>query len=532
MKKIDELLSEVNLKEEDYELFEEETILEEEMADIREKVFAALEKSKATEIQETAGVSKKDNNKKENEEKEVMDGADKKVMVLKDKKRRKTKKWILPLVATLALGSSLIAGVSGGDLSGLFEGIFGEHTSNIGESGLILGISDKQQGISLNVEGMVGDKQNAIILFNLEKEGDKVFQGNSIKFGELKFEVEENKFKGWNPFKSYGTSSSSYSYGWQVIDKDNEEKDKRVIKLDASLDQELIGKKATLTIKDIIEVEEDYWDSEVNLAEFLRQHLEQMDIKTITMPEELLTHVSAEELRHEGHNEQEIKEIMNNIPKRALPEGNLDLDLYPSFEGNWKVDNIGFIENQLHIRMSGTGNNHYRPDFKDALGNEAEMTYNITTYSTSEKGEGISQGYYVYDIKDLETLSQMKVSSWFQKEISKTEGTWQVEFTIDIKNQEKHITTDKTIPWGDGTQLIIKEIVLSNLSLQVTYSGQQERSFPKAIVKFKDGTESQAYRQAASYGENQSECIYAFQYPIDIEEVDSIMINEVEIKPE
>lgn len=276
----------------------------------------------------------------------------------------------------------------------------------------------------------------------------------------------------------------------------------------------------------------EYWDSEVNLVDFFKAHPELLSQAAIPMPEDLLHYTSAEELKYEGYTADEIKRMMDDIPTRALPSRNLNLDLYPEFESNWRVDNIGFINNQLHIRMSGIGNEDYMPAFKDALGNEVEMTYNITTYSSSEEREDISKGYYVYDIKDIEALQQVKLSTYFAKEFQTVKGKWQVRFKIDIKNQEKSITTDQTIPWIDNMNLTIEEMKLSNLSLQVTYKGGKLHNYPKVNVRFKDGKEQEVFRHGATYGDNMAECTYAFTAPIDVSEVEAIIINEVEIKVE
>lgn len=511
MKNIDELLEEIHLREEDYEMFQEEPVTDEELQEIKNRVLEVV--------------------RKEQVEEGVIEGAT--VTDLEKKRRRKIKRWILPLVATLAIGSSLAAGVASGNLSEIFNVIFGENTANIGDSGLELGISDTQQGITLNVQGIVGDKQNAIILFDLEKEEGESFKGNNIEFGKLKFKVEEKKsFKGWNPFKLYSTTESSGSFGWGLIDESYQEPDKLIFKLDATLDQNLIGAEGILEIEDMIEVQTGYWDSAVNLEDFFEAHPELLSQISIPIPEDFMHYTSEEELKYEGYTADEIKKIMDNVPTRGLPSRNLNLDLYPEFKSNWRIDNIGFIDNQLHIRMSGTGDKHYTPSFKDASGNEVEMTYNLTTYSSSEEREDISKGYYIYDIKDVEALNKVKLSTYFSKEFQTTKGKWQVRFKIDINNQEKSIKTDQTIPWIENMSLEIEEMKLSNLSLQVTYKGKKLYNYPKVNVRFKDGKEQEAFRHGATYGDNMAECTYAFTVPIDVSEVEAIIINEVEIKVE
>lgn len=516
MKYIDELLEEINLREEDYEAFQDEQVTDEELQEIKNRVLEEVRKEQI----EDEGILK--NNQ---------------VTDLKNGKRRKKKRWILPLVATLAIGTTLIARVTSGNLDQMFNSIFGENTAYIGESGVELGVSDTQQGITLNVQGIVGDKESAIILFDLTKEDGENFKGNSIGFGELKFQVQEKGvFKGWNPFKFFKKrvkeTGSFTSYGWGLIDEVYQKPDKLTFKLDATLDKNLIGSKGVLEVEDVIEVQTGYWDSEVSLVDFFEAHPELLSQSSIPMPEDLLTYTSEEELKYKGYTEDEIKEIMNRLPKKALPSRNLNLDLYPEFQTNCRIDNIGFIDNQLHIRTSGTGRPDYSPGFKDKLDNKIETVYDITKYSNNKGGERVFTGYYVYDIKDIEHLSQLKVSTWFSKKLQITQGKWKVRFKIDIKNQEKIIKTDQTIPGMNHTNLTIKEMAFSNLSLKVIYQGQSMSNIPSVKIKFKDGRKQEVFQHSSIYEENQSECTYAFTEPIDTSQVEAIIINEVEIKVE
>ncbi len=513
MKYIDELLKEINLREEDYEMFQDEQVTDEELQEIKNRVLEEVRKEQIGD----EGIL----------ENQVTD--------LRKGKRKKKKRWILPLVATLAIGTTLTA--TSGNLDQIFNAIFGENTKYIGESGLELGVSDTHEGITLNVQGIVGDKQSALILFDFTREDGENFKGNSIELGELKFQVQEKGiFKGWNPFKFFrgiGKETESLtSYGWGMIDEGYQKPNKLTFKLDATLDKNLIGSEGILEVEDVIEVQTEYWDSEVSLVDFFMAHPELLSQSSIPMPQEFLTHTSEEELKYEGYTEDEIKEIMNHLPKKALPSRNLNLDLYPEFESNCRIDNIGFIDNQLHIRMSGIGGGDYMPSFKDERGNEIETVYNIRKYSKNKEGERVSTGYYIYDIRDIDHLGQVKVSTWFSKKLQTTQGKWKVRFKIDIKNQEKIIKTDQTIPWMNHTSLTIEEMTLSNLSLRVIYQGQSMYNTPKVEIKFKDGRKQEVFRQGATHEENRLECIYAFTEPIDIAQIEAVIINEVEIKVE
>ncbi|PHV69545.1 hypothetical protein CS063_15320 [Sporanaerobium hydrogeniformans] len=526
MNKLSDLLIHVNLKEEDYKNIAEEPLTIEELDILKQITFKAIQED----------LKGKDELKLKDESLVLQD----KIIEINDDlgtksyKRRK-KKRLLFLVAILIFTcvASLIANVKNGNVERMFEVLFGSGTAYIGESGLELGVNTTKEGITLNVQGLVGDKNSAILLFDLTKEDGSSFDGNYIKFGRLEFDVEgkHEKTRSWNPFKIYGSQGYTSSIGWGMLDEVYQVPTKYTFKVEANLTKDLIGKNATLKLTDIIEAEQGDWFSEINLAEFLRAYPEYTYQDSIPMEEKFISYYDEEELESEGMNAQEV---ISKIPKRGLDSKQLDINLYPDFNTEWKIDNLGFVDGKLHLRMYGTDEMHYTPSFVDEQGNEIEMEYNITTYHSNGEGakeERFAQGYYVYAIKDLEELSKLRVRSWFIKELRTTKGEWQLSFKVAIKNEEKRLVLNKMYSQGDS--LTLEELTLSKLSLQVIYENKNnKRGTIKTRLLMKDGQEIKLGAKSQSYEGSKVTVRYAFKEPIDISEVQAVFINNEEVKIE
>jgi hypothetical protein len=489
MKRVDELLSQIELKKEDYDLIQEEALSEEEMKELQKIVLNTIKQE-----QEGGGKEK----------------------IRRNTKIQKIKRWILPLVASAAITSTVIASVNNVSISQIFKDFFSEESTNIGESGKIVGITDSNQGITLNIQGIVGDNKTAVVMFDLTKEDGTAFSGNNVEFGKL----------------DYTIAGKSVAGSYHVINQEKQSTVQRTLSLKPLLFNEMpenfVGSEATVKITDIIEIEEGYWKPEINLADYLEQHPECLDQQPIAMSEIFLKHaVTEEELIDSGYNQSRISKIMNTQPKQGIDDKKLNLALYGGKQKEWTIDNIGFVDGQLHIRMSGKIESDYLPGFKDAAGNEVQMTWSGGHNINSVKG--IS--YYIFDIKDLENLKKATMTSYFQKELGTIKGQWEVPFTMDFKSNEKTIKTEQTISRSGAKALTIDEMILSNLALHVTYSGDEFETIPRARLVFKDGTEKEI-PGGASFDKGQAICSYRFEAPIEIANVAAIKLNDVEVRIE
>lgn len=53
--------------------------------------------------------------------------------------------------------------------------------------------------------------------------------------------------------------------------------------------------------------------------------------------------------------------------------------------------------------------------------------------------------------------------------------------------------------------------------------------YPRVKVRFKDGTEMESFQGSTLYEEKRMVSTYIFKMPIDVTQVEAIMINETEI---
>lgn len=481
----DILLEHIDLKKDDFDLVGEEPVSEEELKELQEVVLNAIRLE-----QECIGKEK----------------------IRFTAKAKKIKKWLLPLAASLIISSAVIASTV--TIGQIFKDYFGEESPSIGESGKVIGKTTLNQGIRLNIQGVVGDDKTAIVIFDLTKEDGTTFAGNSLDFGELDFIVA-------------GKSVSASSY---IIGNDNKSMAKRTFRLRPLLFNEMpenfVGSDATMHITDIIEIEEGDWESEVSLADYLEQHPECLSQKTIEIPEEFLEHAETREvLIDSGYNESDINEFLSKKPKYGIDSKNLGLALYDGNQKEWTINNIGFIDGQMHIRMSGNTIYDYIPKFKDAAGNEIKRIWS----SSRMISKGIREAYHIYDIKDLDSLKKTTMTAYFTKEVGRIKGEWEVPFTMDFKSNQKRIKTDQTIPWQSSKDLIIEDLILSNLAIHVTFRGDKFEAIPIGRLIFKDGSEKELYG-GASFDKGLAVTIYPFETPIDISNVESIKFNDVEIQ--
>lgn len=489
MKTVDVLLGQIALKKEDYDLIQEEALSEEEMEELQKIVLNTIKKEQACRGKEK---------------------------VRSNTKIQKIKRWVLPVAASMIISSAAIASTVNIGISQIFKAFFGEESVNIGESGKIIGKTNSNQGITLNIQGIVGDNKTAIVMCDLTKEDGTVFSGNTLDFGELDYTVAGKR-----------VSASSY-----IINQENQSTVQRTFSLKPLLFNEMpenfVGGEATVKITDIIEIEQGNWKPEINLADYLEQHPECLNQQAIALPKEFLEHAETREvLIDSGYNKSESSKFLNRQPKHGIDDKNLNLALYGGKQKEWTIDNIGFIDEQLHIRMSGKALNDYCPDFKDAEGNEIMRIWSGSKMSSP----GHREAYYVYDIKDLDSLKKATMTSYFTKEVGTIKGQWEVPFTMDFKSIQKTIKTAQTIPWSSGKALTIDEMILSNLAVHVTFTGNKFETIPAATLVFKDGTKKEILG-GASFDNGKSVVSYCFEAPIEISTIAAIKLNDVEVKLE
>lgn len=482
MREIDELIEDIILCEEDYLHIEEIPLEEEEYQGIKNET---LQKIKLL--------------KKEEENK-----------YLKPKKKVKNlarKIRVLIIAATLMISVTTLMAVMGdATIEGLFRRILGESVSNIKNSGVLLEVNDDEKGLIVNLKGVLADKNIMNLLVELEKKEGKSFEGDNIKFDRITLELEDAE----------ATNSLGLTSWWQygMVETEDDKPTNRMIQLKRGTIEGIEGKTATLTIENIIEYRAIDIISEVPLSECFN--------KNAAEPEEVIPNKDRRYNKRfiDMGDEQEIA-LKESIPQYLIPSEDLGIVLFPDMP-ELKLDNIGFVEGKLQIRMEGPDSNII---LKDEADNSIEPIYTVK--------ENNNCAYYVYPIANFEELKKIKCFITAEEELNKTEGEWQLKFKIDTNSDTNDIMLNMEVPLTNVRTIEVKQIQLSQLSLAITYMGAERvLKYPDISLVLEDGTEDLINYKEIFLNVNSGDlrkCIYDFKEPINLEQVNGIKINDTMI---
>ncbi|MGL4737938.1 MAG: hypothetical protein ACRCW2_10830 [Cellulosilyticaceae bacterium] len=479
MREIDNLIEDIALHEEDYLHIEEVPLTENEYERINNSTMLKINRIQDEE-KRTTSITKKHSIKKQIR--------------------------ILLIAAALMISSTtLVAAIGNGTIEGLFSVILGGNASHIGSSGKLIGRSNTAEGITLSIEGAIGDKNTMQLLFDLKKENEESFDGDHIRFEEvlLNLDGEESNLLGVTSWLQY-----------DVIKTIENDPSVRRLQFKTGSIEEIEGKNVTFTARNIIEYSENTSASQVDLVKCIKE--DGVAVNGATIPNKDRRY--NERLIGVG-DEQEIA-FKESIPSHLLPLGNLNIMLYPDLP-KLKLDNIGFINEELHIRI----NNPIKDIvLEDSDGNQIDSKYQVINGDV---------GYYVYPVANRDELSQISCLINTDKEIKRTEGTWEVSFAMDTQSEYKMIETDLEVPLTNVRNIGVEQIEFSKLSLAVTYK-EDERAlkYPDINIIFIDGSKilvSDKDVMIDVKSGNLRRCIYDFDKPIDIDQVGVITINNIEI---
>lgn len=185
------------------------------------------------------------------------------------------------------------------------------------------------------------------------------------------------------------------------------------------------------------------------------------------------------------------KEDLESRPKVLLAKGNLNLELI-SGDTSCVIDNMGFIDGKLHIRMSGPGLENTQLEVYDQTGEEVYATYHTGSTNTLEDGTKEKEAYRIFEIPSVEALKSYTFKVKHRGIVEQWTGPWEISLDI-LKNQEMRvIPVNKIIPYSIDEQALLKEIKIDKTSLvlvldQIKSTSNNEEL--KIKVKFNDGSE-------------------------------------------
>lgn len=422
---------------------------------------------------------------------------------LEDKKvKKKRKHQLLLIAAVLMVSTTLFAGAKALDIGEIFYNIFGKYTANIGSSGQVINNSVTCEGIEMNLEGVVNDENIVEVVFGLHKTSGEPFIGEHIDFDD--FDVITTK--GSSKTGEGGITESRFC---QEIETVYTDLNTRRFRMTLTKNEAIQNGEAALRIENINENKNYTYTSHLDLATWLKAH-----------PQEITLNPNNDfRLKHVTDKAQ-IKAL--HIPEQVIISESAQLQLFKE-DHNIEMTSIAFVNDKLHMKIENVDYKNCISDiyFKDKHGRKYAASYQCNTGSTS---------YYVFDIASMEALEGLKVCGDLKKVIHKINGLWEIKFDLNAQNEKLIVQPDIKVPIGEAGDIEVKEIQVSNISLKLKSSKLSDNKLKDLVVKIKFKNEDTLLPlkevRVHTYTGNNNHIIYNIDQLINIQNIEAIIIND------
>jgi hypothetical protein len=435
--------------------------------------------------------------------------------------KRKTffgRKSILPLAAAMTLILSFAAVFAQGGLSNIYYKLFGDNTKYVREMGTVINESCSSKGITLNVASMLGDENAFYIIFELIKDKGESFENSDyIYFDRLSLDI-----------------NSSGGYTWYQIEDDDKNDNKATFILAGNTKKKVTGDKLTLRVADFTEYNTkepvnkfEPYSFLVNNQDFLEQVLVE-NLQKSTRDIENIDNYSIEE-------KEKVEEMYQLTPNYVLPWKYANIPMEDGIDEIF-IDNIGFVENKLCIRIARSNSEDYSLGeiYFVNTNNSEEILY--ADFMFPEDINDTNYYYYIYDIKDMEELKNYSLYYDIVDKLNTTIGEWSVTFKADYKNttETKRINKEVTI---DGKRYTVKNIKISPIALNVElknnlsdkYDDPVHELYGKVSVIMKDGRKIEPSSSGSSSNSINTSINLMFNQPVNTADIGKIIIGDMEI---
>lgn len=455
-------------------------------------------------------------------------------------KKPARKKYILPLAAAMVLMLSFGAVFAQGGLSAVYYRLFGEDIKYVNEMGTVIDESFTSKGtvyklsnksgedgtssdeITLKVASMLGDEHSFYIIFELIKENGESFKDSDyIEFESLRLD-----------FKTSG------GYTWYQIEDDDPNDNKATFILSGNTGKKIVGDKLALYVKNFAEYSikgpVNGFDAYRFLSgnnEYINQELtvNRQKSESHGVPDNTGMGMTVEELKKYGMER-------SLMPNYVLPRKYAGIFVEENFNDIY-IDNIGFAENKLCIRFA-----FMNPE-ENSLGdiyfvnknNQDDVKHN--EFMLTDENDGVEYYYYIFDIKNMEELKNYDLKYTLSKKLSSTTGSWEVEFRADYKNMTETVNVNKKTEIN-GKTYTVKNIKISPIALNVEMNNNlldaakdPTHNFNEAVsVIMKDGSAAEISGSGSSTDTLTSSLNLMFRKPIDTTQIETVKIGGLEIK--
>jgi len=431
-------------------------------------------------------------------------------------KKHINKRFILPLAAAMTIILSFVAVFAQGGLNNIYKSLFGDNIKYVDEMETVINESYSSNGITFNVSSMLGDENSFYIIFELIKEnGDSFEKSDYIEFEKLSID-----FKG------------PIGYSWEQI-KDGDEKDnKATFILIGDTAKKTAGKNLILEASNFTEYNINNDNDGFSIYEFLTENEEYINQSIIGNYNK--TPVVNDD---NSYDDEVAKEEYgyNVAPDNILPMKYLDI-LIGDKTKNFKIDNVGFVDEKLCIRLALTDNDEQDIGDIYLMSKNDKSDEKYSEYMFSEEKEGIKYEYYMFEIKNMDELKKYNLKYSIVKNLNSTAGEWKVSFKADYKNTSNKFRVNKEIEVG-GKRYTVENIKLSPISLNIQLRNNILDNIENPVhnltdivtVIMKDGSSVEVGSSGTSTNALKATMNFIFKQPIDLTLVDKVVIENIEI---
>jgi len=419
----------------------------------------------------------------------------------------------------MTLVLSFAAVFAQGGLSNIYYKLFGENIKYVTDMGTIINESHSRNGITFNVANMLGDENSFYIIFELIKENGESFKDSAyIDFERLRLELK-----------------SSGGYTWYQIEDDDKNDNKATFILSGNTKKKISGEKLTISATDITEysIKEpankfDPYSFLMNNQDFIQQNLEKNLQKSMPDIDKNNKGYSAEEI-------DKIEKIYRLTPNYVLPWKYVNIPVEKALNEIY-IDNIGFVENKLCIRIASSNlDMHSLGEIYFVNKNNSENILYDEFMFTEEKDK-IKYYYYIYDIKNMEELKDYTLYYDIVSKLSTIRGEWNVTFKANYKNTTKTLRVNKEVIIN-GKRYTVKNLKISPIALNVGLKNNLSDKYDNPVHDFneavsvimKDGTKIEPTSSGSGSNSLTSYIYLMFKQPINIREIDRIIIGDIEV---
>lgn len=418
------------------------------------------------------------------------------------------KKLIIPLVAASIMILSVAVVSANVNLEELFGKIFNTGYEYVQDMGKIVGVNNTNDGVTLSVDGIIGDENSMYILFSMIRDDKTPFDAEWAIFDSLDFNLYDSG--GWS---------------YEMLEDENPNDNKISFLLEVSMENGIHNKDVTLRASGLKLYTNNTSALDFNIYDYLINNPELIgEEKKSTYKDMPIGNLTEEEKQN----------LENEYRAKLLPIKNLNIPISDN-DNSIMIDNIYLDNGKLSVSFyidNNELNDIGSPFLLDKNTGEKIFYTGISNHDKSYK-------YYTYDFS-IGTMDELKNYTLGCDTINTTDyiqSNWEVQFKADYNKQIKKINVNQSTIINDK-KFTIKNFKLSPISLVVTLKESllDKESDPvtnldnSLSINLKDGTVVECNRNTTSTGGTNATIITQFAKPIDINSIISITVGNETIE--